>query len=187
LEVVDLTIVIGIRNNDEIMFGGDRCVSNGQKNMSAFPKIFKKKNMLFGVAGQLLLIQHLKYNFKIPTHSKGVSDEKYMNTIFINELRKCFENNRASQIEKNQEEMFSSIIVGYKNKLYLISTNFCVSEFNSSFIAIGSGKQYAIGALETDIERRGYVDEDSIRTAIEIAARYNFWCDNNVDIIKLSK
>lgn len=178
-----MTIVIGVLGKDNIIFGGDRCVSDGQKNISALPKIYRKKKMLFGVSGRALLLQHLMHKFNIPSHPTGMTDEKYMNTVFIDALRKLFEKNRVTEIDKNNEDMSSSIIVGYKNKIYYISCDFCITRYESNFVAIGSGREYAIGALEAFSYNGEVITEKHIRSAIKVAAKYNFYCDNNIDII----
>jgi ATP-dependent protease HslVU (ClpYQ) peptidase subunit len=181
-----MTIVIGILDKDnEIVFGGDRRVTNGRINILATSKVFKKKKMLFGVSGKALLLQTLMHDFEIPRHPKNMSDEKYMYTIFINALKSIFEKNRVSQIDKNTETTFSSILIGYKNIIYTISSDLCILKYASKFICIGSGRDYATGVLESILRKTNVLDIESIKQAIQITAKYDYACDSNINVVTI--
>lgn len=174
--------------NKNILVGADRQSTSGSsyKELSS-PKIIKKNNFIIGITGGHLLNNVIKYNFNIPEHNKKISDDIYINTVFIKELRESLIKNNVSKVENNKENIESSLLIAYNNKIYIISSDFCVIEYNDGYCSIGSGSYHAMGALYIYKKLKKYVDKQGIIYAIKAAIKNDIYCSGKIDVFCLHK
>ncbi len=88
----------------------------------------------------------LRYKLIPPDQPKSMSDYKYMNTLFIDAVRIILKAGGYTTIKENVESG-GVFIVGYKNELYTIYSDFQVGISVLDYISVGCGEDYALGAM----------------------------------------
>lgn len=128
----------------EMLAGGRKFVlpKNSQK-------VVKNGDYLLGSAGSLRGLNLLANVFKPPTPpAKNVKEEtldKFFCSVFVPELRNCFENNSFGK-EGTQD---SDILVILRGRVYQLGSDYEWSPDQDGIYAIGSGSGYALGSLYT--------------------------------------
>jgi ATP-dependent protease HslVU (ClpYQ) peptidase subunit len=169
-----MTVIIGYidKENDTVYMGGDSAITFGNTiDYSKDKKVFQKNDFLIGTSGLQRTIQILKYDFYPPDKPENMTVEQFINTLFINSLRECFKNNGFAEKKNEKEEFDSTILVGYKRRLFRIAYDYSVHETERSFISIGCGEDFAEGALSALMESNLNIEE-RIKKALEIAGEF---------------
>jgi ATP-dependent protease HslVU (ClpYQ) peptidase subunit len=133
-----------------VVIGADSAVTYGWEMSSRkSPKLFKagQNRFLIGVTGTLRPIQILKYVVKYPDQAKGEDTEEFMATKIVSAFREAFKEEGYSEVENNKETQDSSYLIGYSGRLFLMESNFSISESAWGYDAIGCGAPYAKGAI----------------------------------------
>jgi hypothetical protein len=117
------------------------------------------------------MIDIIQWSFDIPDHDPRDSDEKYVRTTFINALRAAFKEYGFLTLENNQDTG-GCFLFGYKGQLYGIEEDFQVAQYSDSYFAVGSGGNFALGALfatkEVEME-----PEERVLVALQAAEAHN--------------
>ena len=143
-----MTAIVAISENGKVYMGGDSAGSNSQKIVNRKDeKVFVKGKFIFGCTSSFRMIQILKWSFVIPPHKKGMSDEEYMNTIFINAIRKCFKKYGFGRVSEGSDNRGGVFLVGYKGTIYEVESDFQVGMCHDNFNAVGCGDDTCIGSL----------------------------------------
>lgn len=146
-----MTCIVGYVDRDYIYMGADSIGSNGQfgkarKDSKLFTKLVSNEYMLIGYTSSFRMGQLLKWKFT-PPEINDMNVEKYMNTLFIDEVIKCFTDNGYGRIDSNVKSG-GTFLVAFKGKLFEIEDDYQVCEWNSPFGACGCGYLTARGAME---------------------------------------
>ncbi len=166
-----MTCIIGLVHDGKVYMGGDSCYSCGNiKGTLKSPKIFKYKNMLLGTAGSLRFMQSLKYDFAPPIDS-SLDVIEYIVSEFIPDLREVLRKAGIMEEKDKIETTDSRILVGYRGRLFIISSNFAIIEDSNEYLAIGGADEVALGSLYTT--RGMSVPEFRIQEALRAAAHFN--------------
>lgn len=167
-----VTCIIGYHTDDGIWLGADSAGSDeyGSQTIRADTKIYQNGPMLIGACGSYRMSQLLRY-MEIPKHPEGMPTFEYMVRIFVEACRKTLKKGGYTHV-KNNEEIGGTWVVGYDNALFEIGDDFQVGMSTKDYVCIGSGEEYAYGAMGVlhDIE------EDpvkAIKRALKIAAQHN--------------
>lgn len=168
-----MTCVIGLHTDAGIWLGADSAGSTpyGARTLRADLKVHQNGEMLMGFCGSYRMGQLLKF-MKITPQPDGMDDFEYMVTIFVEDVRKVLKKGGVTWVEKNTEELYGSFIVGYRDGLYGIEDDFQVSISTKDYVCIGSGEEYAYGAMAVLKD----TEEDpvkQIKRALKIAADNN--------------
>ena len=153
-----MTCIIGlVDENKNIYMGGDSAAVKGYTIVTRKdPKVFKKDNVIIGFCGSWRMGQLLRWSFKPPIKTESIDIEEYMNTSFINSIRKCLSSG-GFLTKKDGEERGGVFLVGIEGRLFRIDSDFHVGENLSNYDAIGCGEEFALGAmyvLESDIYKK---------------------------------
>ena len=172
-----MTIIIGYKENDVLYFGVDSRISSDHKVFTlSDDKIWSGNGILFGVCGHWRAAQIVKHKFNIPERPCKMSTEKYMNTVFIDELRKVFKENGYTEINNNEEKAHGAyLMIGIDNRLFNIGYDFSVLEQEDNYICLGSGEDLAYGAMNI-LKDQNLDPIDKIIKALETACKYNSGC-----------
>lgn len=141
-----MTCIVGYIDKDGVYIGGDSAAVGEEDlsiNIRSDKKVFKKGDFIFGFSTSFRMGGLLKHKFRIPNHPKGVDDSQYMNTLFVDAVKRCFVDNDYNTFDEDG----SGFMVGYKGKLYSILSQFQVAEHAENFAALGCGEHFALGAL----------------------------------------
>lgn len=172
-----MTTIAGIQGESWAVIGFDSRVTEDNQKIYTLPKdsgkVFKNGNYLLGAAGDMRAINLLHHVFKPPVISAttfGLKLDKFISTHFIPELKKCFED--ASYSKDGEHE--SQLMVIVNGTLYEIGNDFSWATDESGVYAIGSGSDYALGAMHASLETRKKTIttcKTIIRQAISISSR----------------
>ena len=128
--------------------GGDSAATGGWGELTIHldPKVFKRGDFLFGVAGSIRVSNLILFKFQAPPPQTSNLDE-YMKTDFIDALRECLKQGGVAAQDNNVESMFSHILIGIAGKLYSVESDYCIVRSATEYDAIGTGGAYALGSL----------------------------------------
>ncbi|MDY0314749.1 MAG: hypothetical protein RBR32_06700 [Bacteroidales bacterium] len=157
-----MTCVIGMIDNGNIYMGADSAGTNGrfQQRIRVDEKVFIKDEMIFGFTSSFRMGQLLRYQLNIPEHSQKKNLMTYMNTDFIEAVRKCLKDYGYASIDKNQD-YGGTFLVGYKSNLFRIESDFQVGISKYPYEACGCGEDFALGCIY-GITRNQYKMENGI-------------------------
>jgi ATP-dependent protease HslVU (ClpYQ) peptidase subunit len=88
----------------------------------------------------------LRYNFTPPPIEAGEDENEYLVKDFIPELIKCFEEHSFAK-NKDGTKSGGSFLVGLRNRLFNVQDDFSVLEPSCGYISVGSGQEFAMGAM----------------------------------------
>lgn len=170
-----MSIIVAKRiNNKTIEIGCDTQITTGWYMKEdwgdrGFSKIEKFDNVTIGAVGDARSIRYLTM-FCETNKIKNATEREIVRFFYSYE----------KWIKENTTTLFQiegcSFILVMENKI-LTFNNFLVSEIKD-FYAIGSGKKWALPALELGA---------STEKAIEIACKYDLFCSGEAKIFKIQK
>lgn len=168
-----MTCIVAIKNNNKVYLAGDAAATSGHtKVVRKDPKVFKNGRFLLGFCGSFRFGQLMRFTFKPPRKPAEMDDLEFICTRFIPRMQECISEHGYSL----SEESDSSLVVGFNGELYVIESDCQVELIDSPFVAIGSGRELAIGALETmyllQAAKHMHVRE-VLTTALSVASIHN--------------
>lgn len=171
--------------------GSDSLVTDCDKQTVC--KVLQKGHVKLGVAGRLKIVQVLRDWFDAPCLRKKDIDlcDDYMAREFIPELLKCLKEYGCILNSPDDGPVTigkSEILAVCGQGIYTIHTDFTLMKASGSYAAIGSGSEYALGAMCNETKRaklmgQGIETSGFIRTAIETAIEFDERCGGPVYII----
>lgn len=143
-----MTCIVGmVWKNNRVFIGGDSAASSGDIIYPVMnPKVFFVGDFLIGYTTSFRMGQLLQYTLKVPKHEADESTGEFMVCKFAESVRLCLKQGGFSHIENN-EENGGTFLIGYKGGLFCMQDNFQVLESVHGMHGIGSGREYAMGAL----------------------------------------
>ncbi len=170
-----MTCIVGYidKKKKEIVMGADSIASDGfTKNKIYTPKVFRKGKFIIGYTSSFRMGQLIQYKFKTPVHKKGISTDKYLSTIFIDKLMKCFKDSGYSTVFNNTETG-GTFLVGYDGRLFRVQNDNSILEVNEEYASCGSGVYHALGALYVMNKIKNNISiNNKVLSALE-SAEYN--------------
>jgi ATP-dependent protease HslVU (ClpYQ) peptidase subunit len=147
-----MTCIVGLidKENNKVYIGGDSAgVAGLSISIRKDPKVFKRGNFIFGFTssfrmGQLLMCGEMD----LKKQKNNEDTYVYMVTTFIESIRHLFKEGGYSVIDNN-EESGGTFLVGYKNRLFCVESDFQVGEVFDEYYSVGCGENYALGSLYT--------------------------------------
>ena len=136
-------------------------------------KVVKNGKYLLGAAGDMRAINLLSDVFMPPSPSatmEGRELDKFISSKFIPALKKCFDD--AQYGEKGEHE--SSIIAVVNGVIYDIGSNYDWCRDAYGIYAVGTGAQFAMGALNSMAEGKNRTlasAKQMLKTAVGVACR----------------
>lgn len=178
-----MTCIIGLKDNKQIVMGSDSRIMSGNFIFNSNSnKIIEFENMLIGFCGSCRIHDTINSSFVMPDNSAGKSDLQYLQSTFVNAIRECLECAKTSFVEENSTASMdkSALLILYHDKFYTVECDYSILEY-SDFVAIGSGSDFALGALEVT---KGLEPELRVTKALEAACKFNAGCAPPFQIIK---
>jgi len=143
-----MTCIIGCVDKNYMYIAGDSCGSNGHSyTIRKDDKIFKKGQMLFGYTTSFRMGHLLQWKLKIPKHPLDMSTIEYMNTLFIDEIIKCFTDNSYCKIDSNVKTG-GNFLVLYKGRVFDIGNDYQVGENFDGVTTCGCGHIASLAAFK---------------------------------------
>lgn len=177
-----MTVIVALRQNDQIVIGGDRAASDGANNLLRLsdPKIWQKGAYLFGYAGTLEG-RHAQYKF-LPPPPKG-NVNVFMQTEFLTALDEFYTKWSISREHSSEEEGMTMIIcVG--DEIYEHSPDeMTMINYDADWLSIGGGSEYAYGSLHSTQHLAS--PKVRVRKAVEAACEFHPGCSLPADLITM--
>lgn len=144
-----MTCCIGYRADNMLYFISDTQGSaDSIKETRLDPKVFTYNHMLFATSGSFRMRDVLMYELDVPKLKPGEDIDRYIRTTVINAIRDLFiEKGICTKTDESDLNCPGDILIGIKNRIYKIESDFQVGEINKSYIAIGCGSREAMGAI----------------------------------------
>lgn len=145
-----MTTIAAIQGPSWAVVGYDAQVSESDGRRYELPgdaaKCFEVGPYVVGVAGDFRVVNILAHSFAPPEPPRAVGPklDKFMTTRFVPMLRRAFENNFYNRDGKEDGAL---LIVIANGVIYEIGPNFDVIRDKRGIYAIGSGGNFALGAL----------------------------------------
>jgi hypothetical protein len=171
-----MTCIIGAicKKTSKVYIGGDSAGLAGlDVTIRADPKVFRNGPYLIGFTSSYRMGQLLRYALKPPKHKKGLPDMHHLVADFIPAVKQCFADGGYLKTQDGRAEG-GFWLLGYRDKLYQIDSDFQVGEPAHGIAAVGCGEAQAYGAMyaELDLAPDGPVD-GAILHALDIVTRLN--------------
>lgn len=145
-----MTCVAAVIENDKIYMVSDLLLTWDYSITKPEGKVFQKDNdYIVGCAGEIRTSQIMQYITKLPPLSDDIQDLKeFIITKVLKVIKKSFRKERVVNQNSNEDDLGGLFLIGIRNKLFIITSDYCVLEF-SKYAAIGSGASLALSSLFT--------------------------------------
>lgn len=176
-----MTTIVGLVSGKNVYIGGDRAATDKtlRRILIKDPKVWMGGNVAFGVCGLPKVIDAIKCSKEIPSYP-GVVDTK---TWVVNELVPAIRNvmTKLEAVEDhNGAKVFNGqFLIGVNGKLFQIQSNFQLVEALDGYDSIGSGSQFALGALTNSI---GFPKMRIVK-ALKVSALHNAGVSGPFDVV----
>ena len=139
-----MTTIVAIENkNWAVMAADSQITEDNTKILSTrTPKIIKFKDMYIGLRGDARPGDIIAYNWKPPKIRGDI--QKWVVGTMIPSMIKAFEKNNY---DWEDDKTDFSFLVMVKNEIFDIGSDMSISRSDNRMYAVGSGKEYAMGAL----------------------------------------
>ena len=164
-----MTCIVGIGHEGRVYIGGDSMATDGTCRMIlAFRKVFRVGDFLIGGAGNVRMMQVIKYHLEVRAQQDDETDERYLVVAFAEAVCKCLKDKDFTTLKNaHNHEEDGAYIVGYRGRVYRFEGDFQIVSIERNVATCGAGEQYALGAL---VALKDLEPEDRIRRALEISS-----------------
>ena len=163
-----MTTVIAIQHDD-----GVEMIADSQINSSGKPyfhedmvKIIERNRYLIGVAGRVVALQSIQNSWNppsLPANYKG-SLYNFVITKIVPSLKMFIDESKMFTDKEKEDGDLFSILIAIKGEVFEIDEDYSVARRSDGIYAIGSGADFALGALMAG---------SSTQHAMEIAASFD--------------
>lgn len=180
-----MTCIVGYidKENKEIVIGGDSAGTDSGFNSTVRldTKVFIKDNrFIMGFTTSFRMGQILHYvPLRVEEQSEFEDDMAFMVKKFIPAVRAVFKENWGDMKNGGGASVGGMFLVGYKNMLYTIESDFQVGMSSRGYDAVGCGSDYALGAMHFMESMYGAHRLDAkkmITNALEAAVDFSAGC-----------
>lgn len=186
-----MTCIVGIVEESGVWMGGDNFAEmRGVVLPRRLPKIFRLHDendncFLLGASGDSRYGHILRYRLQLPLFARDDDPHRYLCCEFADAVRDCLR--QAGMLINNSvvEENQSILMVGFQGRLFVMGTDFNISETTRPYRAIGSGEDAAPGSLYTSVRIDGYWANLRLQMALEAASEMVATVKPPFDIEKL--
>ena len=146
-----MTTVIAIQTDYGVdMIADSQINSNGKPYFhDDMVKIVERNKYLIGVAGRVIALQAIQNNWNPPTLTASFKGTLYnfVVTKIVPSLKMFIDDSKIfTEKEKDEGELFS-ILIAIKGEVFEIDEDYSVARRADGIYAIGSGADFALGAL----------------------------------------
>lgn len=157
-----MTTVVAIQHQDGVtMIADSQINSAGQPYFhSDMVKVVQRNKYLIGVAGRVVALQAIQNSWNPPALSASYKGTLYnfVITKVIPSLKSFIDESKLfSDKEKEDGDLFS-ILLAINGQVFEIDQDYAVARRESGVYAIGSGADYALGALMAGVSALDAID-----------------------------
>lgn len=165
-----MTVVIALRDDDRVYIGADCCGGNYRDiRRRKDTKVFRTGDYLIGVVGNYRVGQIIRYSKELPAPPEKVN-HRFMCTKFTDAVKDIlFSHGYARKVGGVRKT--SPMLVAVGGQLFHMEENFEIAELVNGYTALGSGEDYALGALFAT-EDNWYDGRKRMRCALRAAEEH---------------
>lgn len=178
-----MTCIVGMVDRGTVYIGGDSAsVAGWTSRVTRLPKVFRRGPFLIGYTTSFRMGQLLQHMLQVPLQKErdgaaaalGHANMRFMVTTFAESVRQLLKERGVAKIEANAESG-GQFLVGYRGHLYSVQQDFQVNEMADGFDAVGSGAEYALGAMAAmrGVSRASLPPAARLRRALGVSAHFN--------------
>lgn len=165
-----MTCIVALKHENTIYIGGDSAGSDGYSiQIRKDPKVWVNGEFVYGFTSSFRMGAILRYHFE-PPQRVNMSVDKYMNTIYIDQLMQTLSDNWWIK-DKDSMAAGGEFLVGYAGRIFQIQSDFQVAETKDNYLATGSGEYQALASLFTT---DGLVDDPKKRITLALKSAEKF-------------
>jgi len=177
-----MTCIIGIEHEGDVYIAVDSMSSNGHNSdVILHKKVFRVGPFLIGYTTSFRMGQILEHSLLVREQTTEESDYHYMVVAFVEAVRTALKEFGFTTIDNNNETG-GDFIVGYKDAIYAIESDFQVNRSARGIKTCGAGESYALAAMmalqDLPIKKR-------LREALTIASELSVFVTKPFYIEKL--
>jgi ATP-dependent protease HslVU (ClpYQ) peptidase subunit len=170
-----MTCIAAVAEGGLVWMGGDgRSTSGWDIYQQRQPKVFRVGDLVAGSSGSRRMHQLVQRGLAegLERHEDGASTFDYLVACVVPVIRRCLADGGCLKTIDGVAEFEGAVLIGCRGGLYVVSSDFSVSDIDRDMMAIGAGSDYALGALYATRES-GVHPMDRLRTALAAAATFN--------------
>lgn len=182
-----MTCIIGLEHDGEVYIGADSAaVAGGEVQATMLPKVFQRDVFLIGYTTSFRMGQLLWQHLDVRAQHDEEEDSTYIICGFVEAVRKCLKEHGYAKVNSNEEEG-GSFLLGHKEKLYHVNSDYGITRCADRFDAVGCGGAYALGAMQTTSAFGGQSPTSRILEALDIAAHFSSGVIGPFTVLKLER
>jgi ATP-dependent protease HslVU (ClpYQ) peptidase subunit len=172
-----MTCIVAVKvetgGTPRIVIGGDSAgVAGHDILIRKDPKVFRNSELLIGITSSFRMGQIMRFKFVPPAIPPGIDLYEYMVVHFVDRVRAAMKEGGFAEVQ-NSVERGGSFIVGLRERIFTIGSDFQVGENVDGFASVGSGADYALGALDTLRTLPHLSGEQMVEQALHTAAKFS--------------
>ena len=185
-----MSIVVAVQKNDRIVMAADTLVCFGDDVVipsanASVPKIQRLGSVVIGGTGWAVYDDI----FRDYLHDKPapeLADERSIFTFFMNLWKVlhenyAFVNDQAADKDTPFGELDATFLITNRKGIFKVSSDMGITKFNQ-YYAVGSGSDYALGALYNLYDMDLDVSEIA-RRAVHTAIQFDVHCGGEIDVL----
>ena len=192
-----MTCIVAVRTNNKVVLAADRLgAGNGVKQLFKTTKLakqpchrvdseYKKTKIEIGIGytTSFRMGDILKSIFVPPDIDNGEDEEEYLITKYVPSLQKCFEEHGFIK-SSNGTKTGGNFLLTINGRIFHIQDDFSVLEPELPFLAVGSGQEFALGALYASAVTLTPVEKALL--AIQAAGTFSTTVSKEAEFIEFS-
>lgn len=165
-----MTCIVGLVHRGTVYIGGDSASVQGwTSRITRLPKVFRRGPFLIGYTTSFRMGQLLQFGLEPRVQAAGEDDMRFMVTEVAERVRLLLKERGVAKVESNAETG-GQFLVGYRGRLFSMQQDFQVNEMADGYDAVGSGAEYALGAMRA-LSKSPPIPR--LKRALEISAHFN--------------
>lgn len=140
-----MTTIVAIEHGDRVEWAFDSQATGGDKFWLSRPKVVRKGEFTFGLAGSVGLMNALTYN-DFPVWHEDIAPEKWLTTKFVPFLKELDDDTQSPHTQEG-EDTGSTVLLELSGRVFEIDSDYQWYQNVDGQYAIGSGGHFALGAL----------------------------------------
>lgn len=172
-----MTTVVAKRTKTGVKFAADEQSTWGHRAVPGAQKIFTNGVVTFGVAGAMRDRDILEFVLKVPSQTKADKENprKWVVSKLIPAIQKALEEGGNLSEFEGQKSSDNHILFSVSGLAGYIDTSFSLCGTEEPFWAIGSGSEYALGALAVGADPK---------MAVQVASFFDVYTGGNTHTAK---
>jgi ATP-dependent protease HslVU (ClpYQ) peptidase subunit len=170
-----MTCVVGFKFEGRLFLGGDSYISQGNEGYSicSAPKVYQIGTLGVGICGSVLVEQILESSLKKHVKKRTKMTLKHFQEILIPKIKKDMTKGGCLVSTETGVRMIgdSCFVFAIEGQFYKMEDDFSLWDAKRSYVAIGSGAVYALGAMEAIKDDQRMSPGDKVFKALEASTK----------------